>query len=74
MPKMWFHLDSFVKNQNGGYLFLKCYTVYFYFMSSEYLPKYILKLKCSPLALTSCKAFSRNKEWCGTSFLASFSA
>ena len=49
MPKMWFHLDSFVKNQNGGYLFLKCDTVYFYFMSSEYLPKYI-KTK----VLTTC--------------------
>ena len=33
----------------------------------------ILKLRCWPIAFTSCKAFLENKKWSGISLFASFS-
>ena len=69
--------DPFLKNQNWAYLWINClkfYTVCICSMSSWGLSRYILKLSCRTLVITTYKAFLKNKKRSGTSLSASFSA
>ena len=66
----------FPRNKNRAYLWissLKFYAVCFIIYPIQGLPN-ILKLKCWPLAFSSCKVFSENKMRSGTSLRASFLA
>ena len=68
--------DPFLKIRNWAYFWinsLNFYAVCFYCKSKSGNCRDILKPKCRPLALTSCKAFLIDKERPGTSLPASFS-
>ena len=68
--------DPFLKNQNWAYLWINSLKLYSFVFIVCQVEGYrnILKLSRRPLAITSYKAFLKNKKMSGTSLPPSFSA